>query len=91
MEYKINKIDTDRRKQINDASKEGIIHGYDSISINKNKERKNSLDNKANSQKYKPKKLFVDATKADELEVEVYKDELNVEKNLKGTFLDVKR
>jgi len=91
MEYKINKIDTDRRKQINDASKEGIIHGYDNITINKNKERKNNFHNKPDSHKYKLKKLLIDATKSEEFEVEAYKEETDFKKDTKGTFLDVKK
>ncbi|MFL0269671.1 hypothetical protein [Candidatus Clostridium radicumherbarum] len=90
MEYKINKIDTERRKEINEASKEGIVHGYENISIYKNKERKNSNHNNGSSLNYKQKKLLVDATKAEELEIEAFKEEADL-KITKGTFLDVKK
>lgn len=91
MEYKINKIDTERRKQINDASKEGIVHGYDNISIYKDSERNNNLENKASTNKHKQKRIFVNATKAEELEIDAFKEEEASEVNNKGSFLDVKR
>jgi hypothetical protein len=90
VEYKVNKIDTERRKQINDASKEGIIHGYDTISIYKNKEENQDKNKEAevkdnNSQH---KKIVIEATKAEEIQIETYKEELTLDIIDKGTFLD---
>ncbi|MFL0246790.1 hypothetical protein [Candidatus Clostridium stratigraminis] len=90
MEYKVNKIDTERRKEINEAAKEGIIHGYENISIYKNKEREDSSPGKSSSQTTSNKKLLIDATKAEELEIEAYKEETEVT-TTKGTLLDVKK
>lgn len=91
MEYKINKIDTDRRKEINEASKEGIVHGYENISIYKNKKRNNNNQNNGNFENKAQKKLFIEATKAEELEIEAFKEEADLDKVIKGTFLDVKK
>lgn len=91
MEYKLNRIDTERRKQINEASKEGIIHGYGNISIYKNEERKRETEKKFKPQKYKLIKLFVDATKLEQLEIEAYKEEIDIDKCNKGIFLDIKK
>lgn len=89
VEYRLNRIDTERRQEINNASKEGIIHGYKNISIYKNKESKKESEKKP--QKYKLTKLSVDATKAEELEIDAYNEETHINKNNIGTFLDVKR
>lgn len=91
MEYKLNRIDTDRRKQINDAVKEGLVHGYDSISIYKDEERKKETEKKLKPQKYMLTKLFIDATKAEQLEIEAYKEEVDIDKNHKGNFVDIKK
>jgi hypothetical protein len=91
MEYKLNKIDPNLRQKVNNATKEGIVHGTKNIAINKGK----SEDNKENSrnkpklqEQEKNKKLLIDAIKAENIEIEAVKEEHEASK---GRYLDTKK
>ncbi len=92
MEYILNKIDTDLRHKINDATKEGLIHGNKSIVINKDKQRE-----KNEKKDYKPKrhdnqkKIIVDAVKAEKVEIDAINESLELEEASKGVYLDTQK
>jgi hypothetical protein len=92
MEYRLNKIDTDLRQKINDAAKEGLVHSTKSIVVNKDKkhEKKKYNDYKLENHD-KNKKLLVDAVKADNLEINAFKEKIESEEKSKGNYLDVKK
>lgn len=93
MEYRLNKIDTDLRQKINDAAKEGKVHGAKGIAISKDKPKEQKQKGKETykSQSYdKNKKLLVDATKAENIEVEAYKEDKDIKNASLGAFIDTK-
>jgi hypothetical protein len=92
MEYRLNKIDTDLRQKINDAAKEGFVHGTKNIEINKDKqqEKENNKDSKADAHN-KEKKIIINTIKADNVQVEVFKENFNKDELSKGVHLDIKR
>lgn len=89
MEYRLNKIDTDLRQKINDAAKEGLIHGAKNITINKDK-RKEKKDYKLG--KYdNHNKVIVDAVKAEKIEIDAINDNVEYDEASKGVYLDTKK
>lgn len=95
MEYRLNKIDMDLRKQINEAAKEGKVHGNKQVSINKDKKEEqkdsNSKQKFKNFERYNKKKLLVDAEKAEQLEIDAYLEKDKDLKGEKGIFLDTRK
>ncbi len=92
MEYRLNKIDTDLRQKINDATREGLVHGTKNIAINKDKQREKKERNQNGLKHHnKNKKLFVDALKAENVEIEAFKEKTEAKENVKGMFLDIKK
>ncbi len=91
MEFKLNKIDPDVRRQVNEATKEGRIHGADhNISVKKDKKqehRKYTSKDKMESSK----RIFVNAIKKQNFEIEVFSEENGTEKEIKGRFLDIRK
>lgn len=94
MEFRLNKIDTDLRQRINEVTKEGKVHGTKNISVSNdvNEQKKK----KAEFKKYKfqqrnKDKLFVEAVKSENVQVEAYKEGLDTEDSTKGVFLDTKK
>lgn len=92
MEYRLNKIDTDLRQKINDAAREGLVHGTKNIAISKDKpqEKRESRDYRS-EQHNKNKKLVVDAVKTENVEIDAFKDSLQETSNSKGLYLDIKK
>lgn len=92
MEYRLNKIDTDLRQKINDASREGLVHGTKNIQINKDKQQE-KRDNK--NKKLKPyskeNKIEIEAVKTENIQVEGFKEKVSAEDSSKGYFLDIKK
>ncbi|AGK97792.1 hypothetical protein [Clostridium pasteurianum] len=96
MEFKINKIDMEIRQRINDKRKEGKVHSNGNVKINKVNSDKN--DNSRNDKfeqimskiKKGKKKIIVQATKSETLEVEAFKDN-NMSDDEKGRYLDIKK
>lgn len=94
MEFRLNKIDTETRQIINDATKEGKVHGYKELNkVNKDgkneKEKGNTFKEQLKKESNK-NKLFVDAVKLAEVNVEASKEDYTGELN-QGRFLDIKR
>jgi len=88
MEYILNKIDPNLRQKINDASKEGVVHGTKSILINKDKQQKKDYK----LQKYSnEKKLLVDAVKTEKVEIDAFKENTDSKNDSKGIYLDIKK
>lgn len=93
MEFRLNKIDTELRKQVNDAAKEGKVHSKKSVYIAKDKKgRKSSYSQSSNdsTKKYSNKRLLVDANKTETVDVDGYIDEEN-ENISKGIIIDVRK
>jgi uncharacterized protein YicC (UPF0701 family) len=97
MEYKLNKIEPEVRQRIKETTSSGKVHTKTGITINqdnKNKKNKDSSDFNSELEKHKNEKKFsVDAVKVDEVEISVYKDEVeNSDKDeIKGHILDVRK
>lgn len=94
MEYKLNKIDTEIRQKVNEASKAGKVHrNKETLKVQKDKKDKkdkNQNKNKEQEEKNKgdAKKITVDGVKKTEVEVDAFK----IKEDLKqGRFLDTKR
>ncbi|WMJ81306.1 hypothetical protein RBU49_03350 [Clostridium sp. MB40-C1] len=102
MEYRLNKIDTELRQIVNDATKEGKVHGNKGVakvgkdkkeqSNNKNKQHKKKDEEEFERElkKYSNGKILVDAVKTNEVEVDAFKGK-EAEDSLHGRFLDTKR
>lgn len=93
MEYRLNKIDTELRQIVNDSIKEGKVHGNKELArVNKDREKKGQHPNqnfKKELAKYKvKKKIFVDAIKVKNIDVDASKEGINL---TQGRFLDTKR
>ncbi len=94
MEFRLNKIDTELRQIVNDATKEGKVHGNKEVSnINKDG-RQNNQEDKDNFKKKldgkREKKVVVDAIKVKEIDIEASKKETISDLTF-GRFLDIKR
>lgn len=92
MEYRLNKIEPEIRQLVNDAVKEGKVHGNKDISkVDKDKREKqgkNPKDFKEELAKQSPKeKISVDAIKKSEIDIEASKEDMDL---TKGRFLDTK-
>ena len=87
MEYRINKIDTDLRREINEERSNQKIHGKKEIFINKDKKQEETRDQttdqtKDHEQHLSREKYEVDAIKEKEIEVK--------ESNL-GHYIDIRK
>jgi broad specificity polyphosphatase/5'/3'-nucleotidase SurE len=92
MEYKLNKIDTDLRQKINDAAREGKVHGAKNIAINKDKQQEEKKNKNCKLKQYnKNDKLIVNAVKTQNVEVNAFKDNIETNEFPKGVYLDVKK
>lgn len=92
MEYRLNKVDYEIQQIVNDATKEGKVHGNkETYKVNKDKKERNkkSYDEELEKQlaKQRKKKILVDAVKVENIKVEAIREKES--KNLtKGRFLD---
>jgi hypothetical protein len=101
MEYKLNKIDTELRQRVNEATKDGKIHSKQNLIINKDKkDKKDKKDNSGQREKFKSmlekydgkgKKLTINAFKSQSGDVEVYRDEEQSDDTSCGIFIDVRK
>jgi len=94
MEYRLNKIDTEVRQIINEATKEGKVHSYKELS-KVNKDGKNNSqgqngDFKKQLEKSQKDNITVNAVKFQEMDVDASKNDYTGELN-QGRFLDTKR
>lgn len=94
MEYRLNKIDTEVRQIINDATKEGKVHNYKELNKVNKDGRNNNQDQsgsfKEQLEKSQKEKITVNAVKFQEINVDALKDDYIGELN-QGRFLDTKR
>lgn len=94
MEFKLNKIDTELRQQVQDSTKEGLIHRKKEIIINKDSKEENKEKFQQSLKKYSKKntkKLSVTAEKIEEVIVEAFIDNDSKKEATRGRFLDIKR
>jgi len=94
MEFRLNKIDTDLRRKVNEAINEGKVHPKKEIQINKDKEQEES---KEQAKEYKDikvqkkKKIIVDAEKTCDVNIDGFIGDDKELKLKKGIYLDVKK
>jgi len=96
MEFKLNKIDVEIRQRVKDATKSGVVHRKDSITVNKDRNPKDNSKTyeefKGKISKYKKKhKITVGAFKNEQYEIEVFKEALEKEQKKIGNFIDTKK
>lgn len=94
MEFKLNKIDTDIRKKLQEEIREGKVHGNNSITVKKDlKEERNNVIDKEKKNRSKKKFFIIDGIRYEEktLNIEAEKIEFMDEEKLKGHTLDVKK
>ncbi|NFO98154.1 hypothetical protein FDC62_08025 [Clostridium botulinum] len=94
LEYRLNKVDYELQQLVNDATKEGKVHGNkEAGKVNKDKKNRNkkqySEQLKKELSKQKKKKIIVDAIKVENIKVDAFRERDS--KNLnQGRFLDTK-
>jgi hypothetical protein len=96
MEFKLNKIDVEIRQRVKDTTKSGVIHRKELISVNKDR---NPKDNSKSYEEFKDKlfkykkdhKITVKAFKNQQYEIEVFKENLEIEQKNMGHFIDTKK
>lgn len=96
MEFKLNKIDTDIRKKMQEEIKDNKVHSNKAISVKKDlKEDKNSSKEKYvhEDQREEKKYLTIDGMKNynEKVSIEVEKIENIDQENSKGRVLDTKK
>lgn len=93
MEYRLNHIETDVRKQIDDKTKEGKVHAAGGIKITKDKNPDDKERNTNNYRVKKPKKKFIVSAeknvKVQTLQIDAFKEEKGKDNKSIGVFLDV--
>ncbi|SUY47499.1 Uncharacterised protein [Clostridium putrefaciens] len=100
MEFRLNKIDSELRNEINSKTKEGKVHSKEDISINKDLEQgkegtgqqlqKEEVDSFKHIKK--DNKIFVSAVKVQDIEVKATKDHKSTTKEIyKGSLLDIRK
>ncbi|KEH98112.1 MULTISPECIES: hypothetical protein [Clostridium] len=94
MEYRLNKVDYELQQLVNNATKDGKVHGNkETNKVNKDKKERNkkqySEELKKELSKQKKKKIIVDAMKVENVKVDAFREKDS--KNLsQGRFLDTK-
>ncbi|ALP89495.1 hypothetical protein HMPREF1084_02998 [Clostridium butyricum 60E.3] len=95
MEFKLNKIDTDIRKKIEEERKENKVHSGKAINVNKDflEENDNNLNNKNEDSHKKKQFIIIDGIKYNksEIKVNVEKSEKISIQNSVGRILDTKK
>ncbi|NRT37029.1 hypothetical protein BJV38_000380 [Clostridium beijerinckii] len=96
MEFRLNKIDTDIRKKMQEKIKTDKIHENAKISVRKDitedKNKGKSNDKENDTKKAKKRFYTVDGIKYEGvLEIEVQKEQFLDKENYKGIKLDVKK
>lgn len=95
MEYRLNKIDTDIRKRMQEQIKSDKIHENKKVSIKKDlKEDENKEKNRKETKNKENKRFYtIDGVKYEEnvMEIEVEKEQVLDKENYRGIKLDVKK
>ena len=94
MEFRLNKIDTELRQVVNEAAKEGKVHGNKEIAnINKDAKQNKQEDKKSFKRQLdekKEKKIVIEAIKVKEIDIDASKEDSIADLKF-GRFLDTKR
>ncbi|KGM97055.1 hypothetical protein Z968_04680 [Clostridium novyi A str. 4552] len=94
LEYRLNKVDYELQQLVNNATKDGKVHGNkETNKVNKDKKERNKKQYsdhlKKELSKQKKKKIIVDAMKVENVKVDAFRERDS--KNLsQGRFLDTK-
>lgn len=96
VEFKLNKIDTDIRKKIDEERKESKVHSGKAINVNKelkDDSKKYIIENKEEELPKKKRFIIIDGIKynKNEFKVDVEKDEKLSIQNSIGRILDTKK
>jgi len=98
MEYRLNKIDTDLRRKINEAASESKIHPKKEIQVNKDKEEKNGRqqaeeykEEYKHGKQNKNRKIIINAEKICNVNIDGFIGDEKELKIKKGIFLDIKK
>jgi len=90
MEFRLNKIEPEVRRKVNEMTSAGKVHTKNTIQVNADKEEKNSMNN-LSEYKNKSNDIIVDATKEDINSFQVIATKEEDKKAVKGNFLDIRR
>ncbi|NEZ48422.1 hypothetical protein FDB54_01945 [Clostridium botulinum] len=94
LEYRLNKVDYELQQLVNNATKDGKVHGNkETNKVNKDKKERNKKQYRDHLKKellkQKKKKIIVDAMKVENVKVDAFRERDS--KNLsQGRFLDTK-
>lgn len=91
MEFKLNKIDTELRRQIQEVTKEGIIHHQDGVQINRDKKKEKEQKHQPKKFKQENKKLVIQVMKTETIEINAFQEDGDQELTAKGKLLDVRK
>lgn len=96
MEFKLNMIDTDIRKKMQEEIKDGKVHGNNAVSIKKDikeDDNKKRGTKEENNKELKKRFLTIDGIRhtKDTFDIEVEKLEGLDEENSRGRVLDIKK
>lgn len=94
MEFKLNKIDTDIRKKMQEEAKDDKVHSSDSISVKKDLKEEKSEQQETSSLGERRKRYFtIDGVKCNNgnISVNAVKIEKITQENFKGRILDKKK
>lgn len=92
-QYSLNKVDMENREIVNEAAKEGKVHGSketNKVDKYKKEDKKEEFQNKSSKHKIN-QKITVDAVKIKNVKVEAFKEETDENNILTGRFLDTKK
>ena len=96
MEYRLNKIDTDLRRKVNEAADESKVHPKKNIQINKDREQRSGQQHAEEYKREykdegKKRKIIIDAEKTLNVKIDGFISEDKELKLKKGMFLDIKK
>lgn len=91
MEFKLNKIDPDLRRQVNEVTKEGKVHGADhNLRVNKDPKEKHDKET-FHEHMNTGKKILINAEKKESIDVEAFSEKDEITMEAKGRFLDIRK
>lgn len=93
MEFKLNKIDTDIRRKIDEQTKSDKVHSGKKINVNKDLNERHSKNNSKNEMENKRRYFTIDGVKysKNEIQIEAEKNESIDIQNSMGRILDTKK
>lgn len=95
MEFKLNKIDTDIRKKMQEETKDDKVHSGKGINVNKDlKDKENQVNNKeqnTNKETNERRYITIDGILYNNISIKVERIEKITNENSKGRILDKKK